>query len=170
MRPHSAICAICLLLSISCLVSAYMLTGYWLIWLSIPAMMVLWMATRRWSAFWPTSSLLAVYILLAVAGVALKVPPLLMVVGCIFALVAWDLSDLRESMVGDSDPGPRASLARRRLQALALMSGISLFLAAASPWLGLRLPFGAIVLLVLLVAGCLMYSVRHLGSSAVELG
>jgi hypothetical protein len=169
MRLHSTICAICLLLSAVCLVGAYMLGGYWLILLAIPAMLLLWIAARGQAAFWLATSLLAIYVLLAVIGIIIGVQILPIVVGCILALAAWDLADFNEIMVRDVLPRARATLEKNRLQSLAITVGISLVLIGAGYWLRLRLPFGVIVILGLLVTGCIMYAVHRLSDSAAEL-
>jgi len=169
MKLHSIIRAVCLLASIACLALAYVPTGDWLVLLVIPAMLLFWVLTKKRSAFWPASSLLTVYVLLALMGVT-RHTPLLLVIGCVFALAGWDLNDLSLGTVGQGPRGAGAELEMRRLQSLALMTGISVALAAVSLWLRLQLSFGAIVLLVLLVTGCLLYTVHHLRKSSVEFG
>jgi hypothetical protein len=169
MRLHSIICAICLLLSAVCLVGAYLLGGYWLILLTIPAMLLLWIAARGQAAFWLATSLLAIYVLLAAIGIIIGVQALPIVVGCIFALAAWDLADFGEIMAHDVLPRARATLEKNHLQSLAITAGISLLLIGAGYWLRLRLPFGVIVILGLLVTGCIMSAVHRLGDSAAEL-
>lgn len=170
MKLHSIIRAVCLLASIACLALAYVPTGDWLVLLVIPAMLLFWVLTKKRSAFWPASSLLTVYVLLALMGVTRHTPLLLLVIGCVFALAGWDLNDLSLGTVGQGPRGAGAELEMRRLQSLALMTGISVALAAVSLWLRLQLSFGAIVLLVLLVTGCLLYTVHHLRKSSVEFG
>lgn len=168
MRLHATICALCLLLSLVCLAGAYMLGGYWLIWPAIIAMLAFGMTARGQSAFWPATSLLAVYVLLAVLGIIIRASMLLIVVGCIFALAAWDLADFDGSMLAEAPPKARASLQKNRLQSLVIMAGISLLLMGATYWLRLQLPFGIIVALVVLVTGSILYAVHRLGDSASE--
>jgi hypothetical protein len=155
----------CLLASTLCLAAAYMLVGYWEILLGILAVALFWTVARKWSPFWPASSLLAIYLMLATAGVVLKAPVLLMVTGCVFALACWDLTDFAESLVGNASLSARALMEKRHLQSLAITVGISLFLATLSIWFDLHLPFGVIVVLVLLVTGFLLYGVYHLRNS-----
>jgi hypothetical protein len=156
---------VCLLASGICLAAAYMLVGYWGILLAILAMTVFWTVARKWSRFWLASSLLSVYMLLAMIGVVLKAPVLLVITGCVFALACWDLTDFAESLVGDAPLSARALMEKRRLQVLAITVGISLFLATLSIWFHLHLPFGVIVVLVLLVTGFMLYGVYHLRNS-----
>jgi hypothetical protein len=162
MNAHSIVRNACLLASGLCLVAAYMLAGYGVIWLAVPAMILFWAFARSRALFWPASSLLAIYLILAMTGVVLKAPVLLLITGCVFALACWDLNDLDESMVGDAPPRARALLENRRFQALAFTVGISLCLATASLWFHLQLPFGVIVLLVLFVTGFMLYGVHSL--------
>jgi hypothetical protein len=169
MRLHFTLGVLSLLLSVACLVGAYLLDGYGLIWLAVPAMLVLWTGTRGRPIFWPATSLLAIYVLLAVVGIIIGASLPLLLVGSICALAAWDLAEFAGSLVGNVHPMARASLEKSRLQSLALMAGISLLLIGMDYWLRLRLPFGIIVVLVLLVTGCIVYFVHRLGNSAAEI-
>jgi hypothetical protein len=162
MKLHSAIANACLLISIVCLALGYTLAGYWPILFAIAAMLLLWSARKKEATFWAASSLLAVYVLLAMMGIILKAQLPLMVTGCVSALVWWDLSDFRESLAGEDSARTAATLEKQRLQLLALTSAISLGLAAMGPWLRMQLPFGVIVLLVMVATGCILYSVHRL--------
>ena len=168
MKAHSAIASACLLVSIVCLALGYTLAGYWPILFAIAAMLLLWSARKKEATFWAASSLLAVYVLLAMMGVLLKAQLPVMVMGCVSALAWWDLSDFSQSLDGEALPGTTGTLEKRRLQLLALSSAISLGLATIGIWFRMRLPFGVIVLLVMLAAGCILYSVHRLRHPAIE--
>ncbi len=161
----SAIQIISLVISIACLTLAFMVAGYWWILFTIPAMLVLWIATNKLSGSRSGSALMAVYLILAMIGALLKLQVPILLIGSIFALVAWDLNDLREDLAGQAHTDATMTLERRRLQVLAATAAISLVLTLAATSIRLRIPFGIIVLLVLLVAACLRYAVQRLADS-----
>ncbi len=157
-------------LAIGCLTAAYIAAGYWVILPAVAAMVIFWIAIRKTQSFWSASSLLAVYVVLAIAGILLKAPVVLIVPGCIAALAAWDLMDLKASTAGAAPAGGSRVLAQRRLQALGTASGVSLLLATASLVFRIHLPFGVLVLLALLVVGCLTYIVQRFGNANAKPG
>ena len=154
-----------LVISIACLTQAYMAVGYWWIVLAIPAMLVFWIATNKRSASRAGWALLAVYLILAMIGVLLKAQVPILLIGTIGALVAWDLSDLREDTAGQARIEAVVALETRRLQVLGVTAAISLVLTLVVPSIRLQVPFGIIVLLVLMVAACLRYAVQRLANS-----
>lgn len=165
MKMYSLVRAASLVAAGTCLVWGYTVTGNWLIVLAIPFMALFWIATGRRSPFRAASALLSVYVFLAVAGLALRAPALLMVAGCVFALAAWDLSDRRGQAASQAVQRYGAVLERRRLRSLAGMISASMLLAALPTMLRLQLPFGIILLLALLLTGSLLYAVHYLRAS-----
>ncbi len=164
-RLGSAIQIISVVIAIACLALAFVSAGYWWILFAIPAMLVFWIAANKWSASRSGSALIAVYLILAMLGALLKVQMPILLIGSIFALVAWDLNDLTEDLAGQAPTDATMALEKHRLQVLAVTAAISLLLTLVAPSVRLHVPFGIIVLLILMVAACLRYAVQRLGDS-----
>ncbi len=155
-----------LVAAVACLLLGYTLIGEWLVLFALPVVIVFWIAAGRRTTFWTGSSLLAIYVVLAVVGIMLHVSAVLMTLGCVFALAAWDLSDPRGYATG---PGPREKsslLETTHLRSLAATVGISMLLALLATSVRLQLPFGILVLLSLLLAGGIAYAVHYIRGSA----
>ena len=167
MKSHSIIRVICALIAALCMAIAYVPRAGWLAWLGIPAAAVFWLMTKKRAACWSASSLLAIYLVLAIMGMLQHAAPAVMVVGSVFALAAWDLADFSQSL-RDGLRGETGPLERRRLQSLALMVGGSLLLGVGIIGLRLQLSFGLVVLLVLLATGGLLYAVQQMRHSPAE--
>lgn len=160
MRLSAVLSIGCLLVSLGCLIAAYAAIGRVTIGVGMSVLVLLWIATQKTSHSVAASGLLAVYFLLGVAGVLLQAPVLVIVLGCVAALAAWDLNDLRTT--AETDPPDENGLEKHRLKALALATGVGLASASLATVIRLRLPFGVVALLVLLVLGCILYGVRSL--------
>jgi hypothetical protein len=162
MKAHSIILHLCLVIAAGCLAAGYLLGGYWLIAPVFLAMAIFGILARRQSAFWAASSLLLIYVVLAVIGVTLNLSIDLMVIGCAAALACWDLIHFRQSIADnlplESDP----LLERYRLQSLAAAVAAGLSLTWMGSSINLQFPFGVMVFLALMVMGCLTYGLHHL--------
>lgn len=167
MKLHSFIQLICALIAAICMGIAYVPRAGWLAWLGIPAAAVFWLMTKKRAAFWSASSLLAIYLVLAIMGMLQHAAPAVMIVGSVFALAAWDLADFSQSL-RDGLRGETRPLEKRRLQSLAVMVGGSLLLGVGIIGLRLQLSFGLVVLLVLLATGGLLYAVQQMRHSPAE--
>lgn len=154
------------LLAAACLALGYGIAGDWLLLLTIPAMLLFWILARGRSGFRAASAVLAIYVGLAVIGIARQASGLVLAAGCIFALAAWDLSDPRGRTSAQARPQQATLLERRHLQSLAAMAGASLLLAALGLTLRLRLPFGIVALLALLLTACVLSAVQYLRQPA----
>jgi len=166
-KIHLIIKNICLVISIVCLGYAYILAGYWLIMPALAAMVFFWIIMKKWSVIWSASGLLSIYVLLAAIGVVIDLPLILMAVGCISALASWDFVHFDQSMIGNPPIGTVERLAKKHLQSLTAMFGLSLFLTIAGSSFSLRFPFGVVVFLVLLATGCLTYAVKYIKKSGI---
>ncbi len=168
MKLHSIIGYLCLGTSIASLVVAFGLSIYWPALIALPAMLLFWLLTQSKSPFWRASVLLCVYLGLAVTAVLLKRPLLPLVLGCLAALVWWDLQDFESTQSNRTPAEASGSLQKYRLQSLALTAAAGLLLTGAGLWLRIQLPFGAIVLLILLITACLVYVVGILRNAPVS--
>lgn len=162
MKVHSIIFYVCWVVSVGSLGAGYILGGYWLILPVFLAMGIFWLTLNRHSLFWSTTGLLLIDLALAVIGVTLNLSFYLMVVGCTAALARWDLAHFRHTMIDNHPLATDARLERFRLQSLATAVFTSLFLAFISSYINLQFPFGAMVFLVLMALGCLVYGVQYL--------
>ena len=157
---HSIVNRTCLVVSIVCLGSAYVQSGYWWMLLAFPAMAVFWMALKQRSAFQTASGLLFTYVFLAAAGILTGVSVVLLAIGCTAALACWDLTifghELADSIPRNDDP----RLAKHHLQSLGVALLVGLILAFVSLYLELNIPFIAVVFLVLLAVGGFTYGLQ----------
>ncbi len=158
MKLHSIIGNGCLVASIASLAVAYGFSTYWPVLLTLPVMLLFWILAERRLAPWRSSTLLCIYLGLAVAAVLLKLPPLPVEFGCVAALIWWDLEDFRLAQARQIPAKATGLLQKYRLQSLALTGGVSLLLAGIGFWLRIQLPFGVIALLILLITACLVYA------------
>jgi hypothetical protein len=115
--------------------------------------------TRR---AWAAPAFLSVMVAAAAAAAALGASAFLVVPGAALALAAWDLADfdrfLRAGESSNDDTRPR----RRHAASLARALALGLLPAAGAIGLSLRIPFGVMLLLVILDLGCLGYAVHLL--------
>ena len=166
MKLRTLILNIGLTISTGSLGVGYFLAGYWQI---VPVLFgilffgVLIMKTQPVVSL--SSSFLLAYIVLAVIGVVADLSVELMIIACTFALVSWDLMLFEHSIVGDSAFQTNTSLEKHHLRSLTVATAAGLLLAFASLYVRLRLPFGVIVSLALIVTGFLTYSVQHISSA-----
>lgn len=155
MRLASLLKKVCVVAAIACLGLAYIPPGYWLILPALLAMALFWVTQRR-SGVWTASSLLLIYVLLAVVGIGLHLPVLLLAAGCTAALAAWDLNNFEQSLAQDQ------ALDKHHLRSLAIAASLGLILPLVSASISIRIPFAGIVLLVLVAIGGLTYGLRFL--------
>jgi hypothetical protein len=157
MKIHSIIRNVCLVTAAGCLSAAYIVSGYQLIVPTFVAMFIIWIVTKRRWPFWSASSLLLIYVALAIIGVLLKLSIYLMVVGCIASLVWWDLIHFQQSIADNSSREAEVRLETSRVQSLTTVVCIGLFLTFSSSYINLQFSFGAMVFLVLMAMGGLTY-------------
>jgi hypothetical protein len=147
----------CLMASVGTLGAGYLLAGYW--WM-IPLFFLLalfWGFTIKHPVLWISSSLLSTHVILAAIGIAAGFSQFFMIASCICALASWDLTMFDQRMDGNAARNTNASLGKRHLQSLVWATAIGLILVLFGYHLNLQLPFGVIVLLVLIALGCLIY-------------
>jgi len=161
MKAHTIILGVCLIISVGCLGSGYMMNGFWMVIPILSAMAIFWAITKKKSAFWSASGLLMIYVVLAGIGVLINLSIYLMIVGCTSALVCWDLMHFRDGVVDIPSKESLILLERDRLQSLAAAVVTSLMLTLISLQINLQFQFGAIVLIVFLAVGCLTYGAQY---------
>lgn len=141
---------VCLLAAGLCLAGGYAIAGSPAGVLFAVLAVLAWLYTWRPANGWLAGLCLAASTCVAAVGVLLQAPSALMILGAALSLAAWDLLLLDHSMPSrDLAPGSRL-LEIRRLQSLAAVLGVGLFAAFAGRLVSLSLPFGLMVLAVLL--------------------
>ena len=162
MKAHSITLTICLIISTGCLGAGYIFAGYWLILPAFLVMGLIWILMKKQPVFWSASTFLLAYIILAAVGIIANLSTELMIITCTTALASWDLIQFNQSIAGNSLRKKNASLERYHLHSLAVAASAGLFLAFIGSSINLHLPFGVIVILVLVTMGCLIYSVQYI--------
>ena len=165
MALHSLVQLVCIAGSTGCLLLGYALAGNWPVALVLAAVALFWILMSKKSAFWASSGALVAYLGLCVVGILLNCPLPPLVLGSLSTLTWWDLTDSGQGFCSEPPGKFRRLLEKHRLQSLALMIGISLMLEAAGLWLSLQLPFGVILLLVILAMIGILYTVHQLRNS-----
>jgi len=148
------------------LFAGYLHVGYRVIGLlCFPALIFVFISWHR-SVFWLGTVYLSIYILLAAIGVIIKVPLLPMIIASATALASWDLYLFRHDIDCVIPEESKPALLRDHLSSLgfAIISGC--FLAVTFSYLKFRLPFGLIVLFVLIMMVCLMFGVQVLNNKS----
>jgi hypothetical protein len=162
MKVFSNLLIICLTITIGCLGVGYITGGYWLILPIFIIMLLFWVFMKNQPVFWPASSLLVVFIILAAVGMLAELSIMLMIIAGTAALVSWDLMQFNQSMVGNAVLKTNKSLEKLHLNSLALAAFVGLTLALISSYISLQFPFGLIVVLVLMTAGCLIGGIQYI--------
>jgi len=162
MKLHSIILNVSLLISACCLGAGYVLGGYWLIAVISFVATIFWLFTKTRLSFFPVSSLLLIYVVLAAIGVIVNLSIPLMILGCTAALAAWDLTFLGQSMVDNSPYETKVPLERYHLQSLAVAISASLLLTFISSYLNLQFQFGVMIFLAVAAVGFITYGLQRI--------
>ena len=162
MKSYSMLIVTCLLISSGCLAAGYILSGYWLILLAFPLMLIAWLLTYKRSMYGSASILLSGYVILASVGIIAEVSTALMIIACTTALVSWDLLQVNQSASGYPPGKTNGLLEKSHLNSLALAASAGLILSLLSANIKLQFPFVVIAFLVLTALGSLIYSMQYI--------
>jgi hypothetical protein len=151
----------------ACVAAAYLLAGQWFI---LPALAVLELGCilfRRSSRAGASRWLLVGTTGLAAMGGVMGLSMVMIVVGVVAALGAWDLDDFEPTLQGCARPVDRVRLSRLHIKWLALALASGLLLALVGWMANLDLPFAAAAALAVIMiisltraAGILMSAER----------
>jgi hypothetical protein len=148
---------VCILASLACLLAGLAAGGNWPAGLPAlaPALLML-LARRSRAGGWLPTAALVLSTGLAALGCLSGAQPFLLALGVIAALASWDLVLLENSLHG-GPPRQAALFEGRHLQSLALAIGLGALGVAvgAGRAFQLSLPFGVLILLVVLLLFCL---------------
>jgi len=152
LRAQAVILFICLLIATGCLSAGYLFAGTWLVLPVLVVLFIVWILVKNEPKFWSASGPLLAYLFLSVIGIEAGMPSLLAVVGCVAALVCWDLLLFGQSMdTRIRESSVSLEVIHRRSLGLAAFSGLALAVISLS--INLQLPFIFILLLVLMAMG-----------------
>jgi hypothetical protein len=160
MKSHLMLIITCLAISSGCLATGYIVSGYWLIFLAFPLMLIAWLLTYKRSMYLSASILLSGYVILASVGIIAELSSALMVIACTTALASWDLLQIDQSASGYSPGKTNGLLEKNHLNSLALAASAGLILSLISANITLQFPFVVIAILVSVAMGFLFYGVQ----------
>jgi hypothetical protein len=164
-HPFKIVYFICLVISAICLLLGYLPAGGLQVLAALTVMAVFGFFTRRSTYQWPTFAILTAYLLIAAGGLLAGLSPYLLIIGSVAALCAWDLALFDQSLVGDQHQILASVLEKKHLQSLGLVALLGLILVIAGLQIRLTLPFGVIVLIVLLALFGLERNKRYFNQS-----
>jgi hypothetical protein len=139
-----------IVLAASSLGLAYGLGGLWIPTAGMAAVGLLGILGQRANKSGMTEVAVALFVVAATAGAVLNLSMLVLVVGVIAALSAWNLDGLARELASVDAVKHQRVLQESYLKRLLLVDGLSFLLAAAAATVRLRLSF-SIALLVALV-------------------
>ncbi len=147
-------------ISIGTSVAGYLMVGIWQVLIVFPILLILWLVTRHRSAFWTASGVMLIQVILAAIGIiAGSSLPLMLITGTT-ALISWELL-LSHLDRQNFEPDPNLTpVERKHLTSLGAAGGIGFALSLLGPHISLQIPFVAIVALVLIAIGGLVFGVQ----------
>ena len=152
-----------IILASSTLTAGYGLGGYWLPAAGPLALGLLWMAGRRTRWVWIAWPLAGLLVLAAAVGALLGLNPLLLLIGLVAAISAWNLDGFARRMDSVDALEHEGVLKRRHLQRLLLVDGLGLLAGAVALIVRVRLTFGLAVVLGLAALIALSRVIRLFG-------
>ena len=159
LRKRSLI--LCITLSVLCLVGGYGMVRQWIGAAIAILIGPAWLLARKYPASLLPLICLLMSIAMAVAGMLMGSPPVLMIFGATLALAAWDLV-LLSSVLGEHSLTEQTQLFEsQHLRSLLLALGSGLLVVFLGRFLTIQVPF---LVLVLLVAFLLFALDRVMGS------
>jgi hypothetical protein len=146
---------VCILASLACMLAGLAAGGQWTAGLPAlaPALLML-LARRITPSSWLPTIALVLSTGLAAIGILSGRQPFLLALGVIAALASWDLALMENSLHG-SPPQQAAFFEDRHLKSLRLAVGLGTLAVGLGGALQLSLPFGILILLVVLILICL---------------
>jgi hypothetical protein len=145
---------VCILASLACMLAGLAAGGQWTAALPALAPALLMLLAHRTPSGWLPAAALVLSTGLAAAGILSGGQPFLLAMGVIAALAGWDLA-LLENSLGGVPPQHAALFAGRHLKSLAFATGLGALAFGVGGALQLSLPFGILILLVVLILICL---------------
>lgn len=129
-----------IVLTTGALALAYGLNGSWSIVIAIAVLGGLWLLGQWRGWGWTASAGLACFVIIAAAGLGMRLRDGWMLVSVVGALSAWDLDHFAQQLRESGQIKGARALERHHLQRLLIVDGASLLLGAVA--LGVRVEFG----------------------------
>ncbi len=139
-------------------------------WLALPAFLAMglfWLFTHKQPGIWASSAVLIAYLGMTCISLLSGSSPLLALLGVTAALASWDLVVFERSLAGAPPAEGLRRLERQHLACLAFAAGIGLLSGFAGISIRIKLPFGVIVLLVLIAVVGIERGWRMLRKTAI---
>jgi len=141
---------VCPIISAICLGIGYATTGLWIASLILVFTLLAWLSAIKWPSGFLSSSVLVFTVSLAAAGLLSGVTPLLMILAAALALASWDVVLWNRSLTGNSFTVSLTLIERKHYQSLAVALGLGLLAVFAGRSFHFQIPFGWMVVLVIL--------------------
>jgi len=144
------------------LVAGFFHAGYWMIVFVLFPISIQLFIFRQRSFFWMGTLFLSLNLLVAVIGVIIHVSFIPLIIASTISLASWDLYLFRQDIDSINPDESKSGLIKDHLYSLGLAISSGFILAVTFSYLEFKLPFGLIVLFVLIAMVCLMISVKTL--------
>jgi len=138
------------LAGLACLVIAFIQVQQWLALAAVILPLLAWLFSARWTYRGLPLAGLLLSIALSGLGLLIGVAPVLMIISAALALAGWDLLLWHYTLPADLPAATLSRLAYSHYRSLALALALGLLAALAGRLLRLQLPFGVLILLVIL--------------------
>ena len=148
--------------AVACLAAAYLLADQWLI---LPALAVLgigWILLRRSSLVGASRWLLAGTTALAAIAAAMDLPMILIVLGLVVELAAWDLEEFETTLQASARVVDRTRFRHLHMKWLLLALGSGMLLALLASSASVNLPFAAAAALAVILVVSLTRAAEQL--------
>jgi hypothetical protein len=148
----------------ACLAVGYALAGQWAALAAVLIALLAWLLARQGLSTWLSPAALVISVGLAAAGLFAGDSPTLMILSATLALASWDLVLLDHTLAGGSSAKTVTLLEKKHYQSLALALGLGLLAAVTGQMIRFQIPFGGMVLLVILA----LFSLDRLWRTLVD--
>ncbi len=139
-----------LTLLLLCMAIGYIIVGGGIAIATTLVALLVWLPNYKWPSAWLPAIALAVSTGLAAIGLCVGAMPALMLLAATLALAQWDLANLSQAQAGNIPNRGVALLEKKNFQSLALALGLALVAILTGRLIGFQIPFGGMILLVLL--------------------
>jgi len=156
---------ICFFLAIALLVSGFALARLWSGVVISLVYAILWIISYRVQTKWMAPMRLVGYLGLVVAGLLSDLSPFLLIPGISASLACWELDDHRLTSTRSAIAPGSDSQAKLHLLWLVGAIGMGLLISEMSLLLSFELPFGLVVLVVILILFGLVRLIHWLNQS-----
>ncbi len=140
----------CLILMLLCMAIGYITVGGWIALATALITLLVWLPIYKWPSSWLPAIALVISAGLAAIGLCVGATPALMLPAATLALALWDLANLNQARAGGPSDRGVSLLEKKNFQSLALALGLALLAIIAGRLVGFQIPFGGMILLVLL--------------------